>query len=77
MIDVESVLLRRSDNIKLTLENLLQIVEKEMRNASAEAGFLIDLVPNLRNIERYVFGVPGLVLILANAEVPLPQQQQQ
>lgn len=76
MIDVESVLLRRSDNIKLTLENLLQIVEKEMRNASAEAGFLIDLVPNLRNIERYVFGVPGLALILANAEVPLPQQQQ-
>ncbi|XP_022707369.1 uncharacterized protein LOC111271065 isoform X1 [Varroa jacobsoni] len=52
VIDVESVLLRRSDNIKLTLENLLQIVEKEMRNASAEAGFLIDLVPNLRNIER-------------------------
>lgn len=55
VIDVESLLLQYSSGeLEPTLENLLELVEREMRNGSSEAGFLIDLIPNLRNAERYL-----------------------
>ncbi|OQR79837.1 hypothetical protein BIW11_02495 [Tropilaelaps mercedesae] len=54
VIDVESLLLQRSNHIEPTLENFLELVEREMRNGSSEAGFLIDLVPNLRCAERCI-----------------------
>ncbi|XP_003746197.2 uncharacterized protein LOC100901079 [Galendromus occidentalis] len=53
VIDVESIFLsQRNHSSEPSLENIMELVKKAMRNASSEAGFLIDLVPNLKGTEK-------------------------